>query len=76
MHTTLMHEVYRRAFMEGRNPSGNSTHAKLGAKLKLGRGAKGARLGRGRRLEDEHRQERDRAAGGGRAFTDVRRCML
>ena len=54
--------------------SGNGTHAKLGAKLKLGRG-KGARLGRGRRLE-EHRQERDRAAGGGRAFTDVRRCML
>ena len=57
--------------------SGNGTHAKLGAKLKLGRGAKGARLGRGRRLEDERRQERDRAAaGGGRAFTDVRRCML
>ena len=55
--------------------SGNGTHAKLGAKLKLGRG-KGARLGRGRRLADERRQERDRAAGGGRAFTDVRRCML
>ena len=54
--------------------SGNGTHAKLSAKLKLGRG-KGARLGRDRRLE-EHRQERDRAAGGGRAFTDVRRCML
>ena len=30
-----------------------------------------------RRLEEERRQERDRAAaGGGRAFTDVRRCML
>ena len=56
--------------------SGNGTHAKLGAKLKLGRSTKGARLGRGRRLADERRQERDRAAGGGRAFTDVRRCML
>ena len=53
--------------------SGNGTRAKLGAKLKLGR-AKGARLGKGRRLE-EQRQERDRAAAG-RAFIDVRRCML